>query len=219
MEWVHENQDTLGQIAIDLAEIELGLLAVSAGSTLALSGGVVEVGSLGTLSVAALPAVALGVTIAAGGGVAAANGAKNLGQHVDDLHWNNQAGSGASGTAAGGARGVGAPGTPGGYAGRPYELKLMEELGGTDGFSVGGRQFDGKFELDGRSVWYEAKSGAALKKAADEPKLLEKFKSTTGQQAKIARENDADFKLYSENPIPDSVTSWLDRKGISYEVR
>jgi RHS repeat-associated protein len=91
MEWVHENQDTLGHIAIDLAQIELGEFALEGGSALALSGGVVELASFGTLSFGAVPAVALGVSIAAGGGLAAANGAKNLGQDARDLHWNNEA--------------------------------------------------------------------------------------------------------------------------------
>jgi hypothetical protein len=98
MEWVHENQDTLGQIAIDLAQIELGLFAMEGGAALAASGGIAIAGSWGTLTIAAAPAVVLGVSIAAGGAAAAGNGAKNLGQHVDDLHWNNQAtGSGGAG--------------------------------------------------------------------------------------------------------------------------
>jgi RHS repeat-associated protein len=100
MEWVHENQDTLGQIAIDLAQIELGLFAMEGGAALALSGGVAEIGSLGTLSIGAVPAFVLGVSIAGGGAVAAGHGAKNLGQHVDDLHWNNQASGSGAGNAA-----------------------------------------------------------------------------------------------------------------------
>ena len=97
MEWVHENQDTLGQIAIDLAEMELGLFAMEGGAALAMTGGVVEIGSVGTATVVAVPAAALGVTAAAGGGVAFGNGAKNLSNHIDDLHWNNQAtGAGAT---------------------------------------------------------------------------------------------------------------------------
>jgi hypothetical protein len=37
MEWVHENQDTLLQIAIDLADIELGLFAAEGGGALGCS--------------------------------------------------------------------------------------------------------------------------------------------------------------------------------------
>ncbi|MFI7543768.1 RHS repeat-associated core domain-containing protein [Actinoplanes sp. NPDC049599] len=98
MEWVHENQDTLGQIAIDLAEIELGLFAMEGGGALAASGGIAIAGSWGSLSVAAAPAVALGVGIAVGGAGAAGHGAKNLGQHIDDLHWSNRATGAGSGS-------------------------------------------------------------------------------------------------------------------------
>jgi hypothetical protein len=40
MEWVHENQDTFGHIAIDLIEIDAGASLITGGATLAAGGGV-----------------------------------------------------------------------------------------------------------------------------------------------------------------------------------
>jgi hypothetical protein len=98
MEWIHENRDTLGHIALDLAEIDGGLLLIQEGPTIAVGGGfVLEIGSGGTATVIAIPAAALGVTAVAGGGALAVHGASNLGKHAGDLHWNNQAtGSGGA---------------------------------------------------------------------------------------------------------------------------
>jgi RHS repeat-associated protein len=78
MEWIHENQDTLGHIAIDLAEIGLGGYAIQTGGPLVVAGGVVEIGSFGTATVIAVPAAALGVVAVAGGGVAVLQGSNNL---------------------------------------------------------------------------------------------------------------------------------------------
>jgi RHS repeat-associated protein len=97
MEWVHENQDTLAHIAIDLAEIELGSMAIGGGAALMTAGGFVEVGSVGTATFIVVPAEALGVTAIVGGGVAVIHGSNNLGNHLDDLHWNNQAAGAGSG--------------------------------------------------------------------------------------------------------------------------
>jgi hypothetical protein len=124
-----------------------------------------------------------------------------------------------NGAPSGPGKDCGASGTPGGYAGRAYELRLMRELGGTDGFSVGGRQFDGKYTAHGKEIWYEAKSGNYWQMLLNNPAKLQKFKSTTGQVRDIANSNGADFVIYSENPISSEVTDWLDKKGIRHEVR
>ncbi|MEV4637674.1 RHS repeat-associated core domain-containing protein [Actinoplanes sp. NPDC049548] len=102
MEWVHENQDTLGHIAIDLGEMALGGVAFEAGAPLFAAGLVGEVGSGGTASVVAIPAMALGAVAIGGGVMAIGHGAINLSNHVGDLHWNNQA-TGPGGSAANGA--------------------------------------------------------------------------------------------------------------------
>jgi RHS repeat-associated protein len=107
----------------------------------------------------------------------------------------------------------------GDYAGRPFELRLISELGGVDGFSIGGRQFDGAFAQDGQIVWYEAKSGEAWNNMLNTVKAMEKFKGNTGQQAQIAASNGRRFQIFSDTPIPDKIASWLDSKGISYMVR
>ncbi|MFI9387764.1 polymorphic toxin-type HINT domain-containing protein [Kutzneria sp. NPDC052558] len=43
-------------------------------------------------------------------------------------------------------------GKPGVYAGRAYELRLMKELGSTDGFTSGGRQFDGRYTTNSKEM-------------------------------------------------------------------
>jgi hypothetical protein len=50
------------------------------------------------------------------------------------------------------------------------------------------------------------------------PARMAKFKSTTGSQLRIARENGARFEVISENPIPRNITNWLDAKGIPWRV-
>jgi hypothetical protein len=80
MDWVHENQDTLGHIAIDLIEIDAGASLITGGATLAAGGGILEVGSGGILTVIAVPAAAVGVTGVAAGGGLVAHGSWNLGK-------------------------------------------------------------------------------------------------------------------------------------------
>jgi RHS repeat-associated protein len=99
MEWIHENQDTLGYIAIDLAEVGLGGYAMQAGAPLIAASGVLEIGSGGTATVIAVPAAALGVVAVAGGGAAVYQGSSNLRRDIDQLHWNNQASGSGSSTA------------------------------------------------------------------------------------------------------------------------
>ena len=91
MEWVHENQDTLARIAIDLAEIDSGASLFLGGGTLAAGGGVLEIASVGIATEIAVPAAAVGVTGIVVGGPLVAHGSHNLGQDIRDLHWNNQA--------------------------------------------------------------------------------------------------------------------------------
>ncbi|MEU7909150.1 RHS repeat-associated core domain-containing protein [Actinoplanes sp. NPDC049118] len=91
MEWVHENQDTLAKIAIDLAMIEGGAFAIELGAPVILASFVVSGGTGGAATPVAVPALALGVAGVAGGSLAVGHGARNLNDHLDDLHWNNQA--------------------------------------------------------------------------------------------------------------------------------
>ena len=37
-----------------------------------------------------------------------------------------------------------------------------------------------------------------------------------GQRLSIAKKNGATYELFSNTPIPDSIKSWLDKKGIKY---
>ena len=103
MEWVHQNEETLADIAVDLAELEAASLSFSGGITLFGGGFVVEVGSLGTLSIVGIPALAGGVALTAAGGAGLVHGASNLGKDLGKLHWANQAtgSEGSVGEAAG----------------------------------------------------------------------------------------------------------------------
>lgn len=95
----------------------------------------------------------------------------------------------------------------------------MKELNAEDGFKEGARQFDGRFVEEGRKVWYEAKSGNAWENMLANPKSMSKFKGNAGDQKRIAKENGAEFRVYSDVPIPESISKWMDSKEIPWEVR
>jgi hypothetical protein len=102
--------------------------------------------------------------------------------------------------------------------GRRYEKHLVDRLGGRDGFSEGGRQFDGAFEEDGAEYWYEAKSGGYWELAQRNAKVMEKFRSNLGDARRIATANGKKFCLISENPIPQDIMEWLTKKGFSWKI-
>jgi hypothetical protein len=101
-----------------------------------------------------------------------------------------------------------------------YEDYVQEKLDGEPSFSIGGRQFDGKIPGDGTNpeTWFEAKSGNYWNLADSDSTVLAKFKSSAGQQLQLATQNGAQFMVVSENPIPDSIASWLTSKGIPYVI-
>ena len=99
-----------------------------------------------------------------------------------------------------------------GLIGHDFEDYLTKNIGGNGSFSVGGRDFDGGIG----NRWWEAKSGNYWKLVQDNTKELEKFKSGMGHRLKIANENSATYELFSNTPIPDSIKSWLEKKGIKY---
>ncbi|MFE0645558.1 polymorphic toxin-type HINT domain-containing protein [Streptomyces sp. NPDC058877] len=105
-------------------------------------------------------------------------------------------------------------------AGDSYEVNLVQQLGGGGGFKEGKRQFDGAFidTVTGRGTWYEAKSGRFWEDTLANPKRLEKFKGVEGEKIAIARERGIDYRIISENPIPAPITTWLDKKGIPWQV-
>ena len=45
---------------------------------------------------------------------------------------------------------------------------------------------------------------------------LAKFKFDMGDWLRIATENGATYKLFSNTPIPDSIKQWLTKKEIKY---
>ncbi|UUU31892.1 RHS repeat-associated core domain-containing protein [Streptomyces sp. CA-210063] len=104
--------------------------------------------------------------------------------------------------------------------GDAYEGFLQEKLGGGGGFSEKGRQFDGAYvdQSTGKGTWYEAKSGSFFENTLKNPKRLSKFYSTEGQKAGIAGERGVDYKIISENEIPEPIANWLTKKGIPWEV-
>ena len=99
-----------------------------------------------------------------------------------------------------------------GLLGKEFEDYLTNRFGGKGSFKVDGREFDGGIG----NRWWEAKSGNYWKFIEDNPKELEKFKTAMGQRLSIAKKNGATYELFSNTPIPDSIKSWLDKKGIKY---
>ncbi|WP_159056770.1 hypothetical protein [Streptomyces yokosukanensis] len=111
-------------------------------------------------------------------------------------------------------------------SGDAYEDSLMERFSGEagpdgrPGFKVGKRQFDGRYTPEGssREVWYEAKSGEYWDRLNRDPDEMLRFKSKLGEARKIATENDADFRLISENPVPQNMQDHFQKKGFEWEV-
>ncbi|MFJ7963026.1 RHS repeat-associated core domain-containing protein [Streptomyces sp. NPDC096324] len=111
-------------------------------------------------------------------------------------------------------------------SGDAYEVSLMERFGGKagpdgkPGFKVGKRQFDGRYTPEGspREVWYEAKSGEYWDRLNRDPDEMLTFKSKLGESRKIAAENSADFRVISENPVPQNMQDYFNKKGFEWEV-
>ncbi|MET8291571.1 RHS repeat-associated core domain-containing protein [Streptomyces sp. NPDC005132] len=111
-------------------------------------------------------------------------------------------------------------------SGDAYEVSLMEQLGGKlgpngkPGFKSGKRDFDGRYTPDGaaREIWYEAKSGEYWDRLNRDPEEMLRFKSKLGESRTIATENGVDFRVISENPIPQNLQNYFQKKGIEWEV-
>ncbi|MFF4740706.1 hypothetical protein ACFY2W_33170 [Streptomyces sp. NPDC001262] len=104
--------------------------------------------------------------------------------------------------------------------GRKYEEYLHQKLEGGDSFREGKREFDGSYPggKEDATTWYEAKSGAYWDRANSDPKVMEKFKSNLGEARSIAAQRGKEFILISENPIPENIVKWLDKKGYNWKI-
>ena len=73
-------------------------------------------------------------------------------------------------------------------------------------------------EFDGGlgNRWWEAKSGQYWDMLEKNPSKMTKFKSDMGDRLRIAEQNGASYELFSNTPIPDSVKTWLTKKGIVF---
>jgi RHS repeat-associated protein len=111
-------------------------------------------------------------------------------------------------------------------SGDAYEVALMNRVGGKPGpdgkpgFKVGKRQFDGRYTPEGsaREVWYEAKSGKYWERLNGDADEMLRFKSKLGESRRIAVENGADFRVISENPVPQNIQNYFQKKGFEWEV-
>ncbi|WP_369174996.1 RHS repeat domain-containing protein [Streptomyces sp. R28] len=111
-------------------------------------------------------------------------------------------------------------------SGDAYEVALMNRFGGKPGsdgkpgFKVGKRKFDGRYTPEGssREVWYEAKSGKYWERLNEDADEMLRFKSKLGESRRIAVENGADFRVVSENPIPQNMQNYFQKKGFEWEV-
>ena len=102
--------------------------------------------------------------------------------------------------------------SPKGLIGEEFEDYLTRKLGGSGSFKLGGREFDGGVG----NRWWEAKSGQFWEMLEREPAELERFKTAMGHRLRIAQDNGATYELFSNTPIPESIKSWLTKKGIPY---
>ena len=99
-----------------------------------------------------------------------------------------------------------------GLNGSAFEQFLTERIGGSGSFKVGSRDFDGGVG----NRWWEAKSGGALDRIAEDDARWQKFTSDMGSRQKIARDNGATYELFSNKKIPERVKTWLTKQGIPY---
>ena len=95
--------------------------------------------------------------------------------------------------------------------GKAFEDFLVKKLGGRGSFKVI-REFDGAVG----NVWYEAKSGQYWEGLLASEEKLARFKTTTGDCLRIAKDNGALFEVHSNSPIPQSIKDWLTTKQIPF---
>jgi len=96
--------------------------------------------------------------------------------------------------------------------GKAFEDFLVKELGGTGSFKFGGREFDGAVG----NIWYEAKSGGYWEGLLNSEQKLSRFKTTSCDCLKKAKDNGAVFEIYSNTPIPQTIKEWLTKKEIRF---
>jgi len=101
--------------------------------------------------------------------------------------------------------------------GKEFEDLLVKKLGGDGSFKVtskiaGTREFDGRIG----NIWYEAKSGQYWDLLKADQRALAKFRERMGTGLTIAREHGAQYRLYSNTPIPQEIKIWLQKKGIPF---
>jgi hypothetical protein len=93
-----------------------------------------------------------------------------------------------------------------------FEEQCQKKLGGTGSFKMGGREFDGCYQIN---KWYEAKAGEYWEKLSLSKKF-EKFRSDMGHRLRIAKAHGATYELFSNTPIPQFVKEWLTEHSIKF---
>ncbi|GAA2418578.1 hypothetical protein GCM10010404_91470 [Nonomuraea africana] len=211
-----------GSILAHGAEAAAGWATMMAGAASAFGGGAACLTGVGC--VAGAPAVALGAGAVTVGATTAGLGASGL---LNDIRHIVQAAAGegtessqnssnSSSSSAGNEEVAKSRGQLAQEGGSEYERFLWKKFGHEGDFKVGKRQFDGKRFEGEVETWYEAKSGAFWDRVLKDSKTMESFKGKMGEAVKIARENNARFEIISENPIPETITKWLTKKGIPF---
>lgn len=99
-----------------------------------------------------------------------------------------------------------------GLSGVEYEVYILNTLGGRGSFKLKNREFDGAIG----NMWYEAKSGNYWNMLMENSANFSKFTSDMGARLKIAQQNNAEYHLFSNVPIPAKIQNYLNKKGISF---
>jgi hypothetical protein len=97
------------------------------------------------------------------------------------------------------------------WTGRGYERYVQRVLDADDGFSVGGRQFDGSWKSLFGEVWLEMKTFI-------KPDKIAQAKSQIGQQYRIATDNGVGYMVVSPSPLPAEVVDYLSKMGIDHMI-
>ncbi len=102
--------------------------------------------------------------------------------------------------------------------GKSYEAFLSKLLGSKGSFLGKGnaesREIDGAYFFLNKKIYYEAKSANYF---TAKNFNFDAFKSDIGRGLKVAKDNQAIYEVISENPIPNYVKDFLNKKGVYFQ--
>jgi RHS repeat-associated protein len=106
------------------------------------------------------------------------------------------------------------------HSGTEYEKFLARRLGGRLGGTLKGVTGSRDIDVIVGNWYIEAKAGGFWDDIMKDPAKIEKFKSDMGRGLKVIQEatnGKGKYVLFSNSKVPNSIKSWLNKKGIKVE--